>query len=141
MTELAADSILAETFTIHVGFAEGHAVFAGDVCLLDEFVIAVSKGTIVSKFAVLALEPEFANFCLFLLFVCRLEILLFIIFESWECRGHECRLEFSEGGLELGGSRFQGHWSKEALSFSYAKFRFIRCGFDLRLSEEGYRTL
>ena len=98
MTELAADSILAKAFTCRVRFAEGHTILAGNMCLFVELVVAVSKGTFVSKFAVLALEPEFANFGLFFLFVCRLEILGSRHVHNWPVL-HEWQ-EFGVGGLE-----------------------------------------
>ena len=67
--ELAAHSILAEALAGHVALAERHAELAGDVRLLHEFVLAVGERALCSKFAVLAIQPELANFSLLLLLV------------------------------------------------------------------------
>jgi len=70
--ELAAHSVLAEALAGHVALAERHAELAGNVRLLHELVLAVGERALGAKFAVLAIQPELANFSLLLLLVSRL---------------------------------------------------------------------
>jgi hypothetical protein len=130
VAKLTAHSILAVALTSGVRFAEGHAVLAGNMSLLDELFLTVSERAVVTELAVLAVAPELANFGLLLLLVGRLEIVMNFV----NGRRHESRcrrFELSEGGLEggsagleLGHSGLEGHGSEEALSFGSAE-KFI----------------
>ena len=71
MAKLTAHSILAEATTSHVRLAERHSKLGSDVSLLHEFVITVGKSALSAEFAVLVIQPELANFGLFLLLVGR----------------------------------------------------------------------
>jgi len=117
VAELAAHSILAEALAGHVALAERHAELAGDVSLLHEFVLAVGECALKTKFAVLAIEPELANFSLLLLFICGLENghvvrrevlwLSYLLLICWHPEGRSsrgledlgCGFKFSEGCL------------------------------------------
>ena len=51
MAELAPFAVDAVVGRLHKALAEGHAVLAGDMCLLHQLVLTMSEGALVAKLA------------------------------------------------------------------------------------------
>ena len=73
VAELAALAVNALEGSLHEALAQGLAVLAGDVSLLNELVLAVGEGAIVAELAFVVEQPVFADLGLLLLFVAGFE--------------------------------------------------------------------
>lgn len=64
VTELTPGSVDAICVTFEVGGAKCHSELACHVSLLDELVMAVRESTVISKLAVVVVQPKLAKLCL-----------------------------------------------------------------------------